>query len=75
MVDESNIDVLSFLRQKDAMTVLVALNFSGQAQTVRYDLGGAKKLKTLVSSFEAGPVASADGLVLAGFGAYVGVVR
>jgi alpha-glucosidase len=75
IVDENNTNVLSFLRQKDATTVLVALNFSGQAQTVRYDLGGAKKLKTLVSSFEAGPVASAGGLVLAGFGAYVGVAQ
>ena len=75
IVDENNANVLSFLRQKDGMTVLVALNFSGQAQTVRYDLGGAKKLKTLVSSFEAGEAASADGLVLPGFGAYVGAMQ
>jgi glycosidase len=75
IVDEDNTNVLSFLRQKDGTTVLVALNFSGQAQTVRYDLGGAKKLKTLVSSFEAGEVASAEGLVLAGFGAYVGLMQ
>jgi alpha-glucosidase len=75
IVDENNANVLSFLRQKDGTTVLVALNFSGQAQTVRYDLGGAKKLKTLASSFETGEAASADGLVLAGFGAYVGAMQ
>jgi alpha-glucosidase len=75
IVDENNANVLSFLRQKDGTTVLVALNFSAQAQTVRYDLGGAKKLKTLVSSFEAGEAASADGLVLPGFGAYVGAMQ
>ncbi|SPF45065.1 putative alpha-glucosidase [Candidatus Sulfopaludibacter sp. SbA4] len=79
MVDESNPNVLSFLRQKDGTTVLVALNFSGQTQTVRYDLGAAKKLKKLVTSvamgFATGDTAIADGLVLPAFGAYVGVAQ
>ena len=75
IVDENNPNVLSFLRQKDGTAVLVALNFSRQAQTVRYDLGGPKKLKRLVSSFETGEAESAEGLVLPGFGAYVGMLQ
>ena len=74
IVDENNANVLSFLRQKDGVTVLVALNFSVQAQTVRYGLGGAKKLHTLLSSFGAAEAASAA-LTLPGFGAYVGLVQ
>ncbi len=54
--------------------MLVTLNFSVQAQTVRYGLGGAKKLHTLLSSFGAGEAASAA-LTLPGFGAYVGLVQ
>jgi alpha-glucosidase len=73
IVDDNNPNVLSFLRQKDGTTVLVALNFSGQPQTVRYDLGGAKKLKTLLSSFAAGESESMDALTLPAFGAYIGV--
>ena len=75
IVDENNTNVLSFLRQKDRTTVLVALNFSGQPQTMRYDLGGAKTLKRLASSFETGARAKSNEVVLPGFGAYVGVVE
>jgi glycosidase len=53
MVDENNPGVLSFLRQSGTATVLVALNLSGQPQTVRYTLGGAGKLHTLASSYGA----------------------
>jgi glycosidase len=75
IVDENNREVLSFLRQKDGATVLVALNFSGQAQTLRYGMGGSKKLKTLASSFGAGAETSTDGLKLPPYGAYVGAVE
>jgi alpha-glucosidase len=75
IVDENNPNVLSFLRQKNGATVLVALNFSPQPQSAEYDLGGATTLHTLLSSFAAGDTASAAALPLPGFGAYVGMVQ
>jgi alpha-glucosidase len=73
LVDENNPNVLSFLRQKDGTTVLVALNFTGQTRTLRYNFAGSKKLKTLVSSFSAAESASIDALTLPPFGAYIGM--
>jgi alpha-glucosidase len=75
MVDENNASVLSFLRQSGTATVLVAMNFSGQPQTVRYELGGTGKLRTLASSYGAAETASAAALALPALGAYVGAVR
>ena len=75
MVDESNPNVLSFLRQKDSGVVLVALNFSAEPQTVRYSLNGAGKLHTLASSYGAAAELAGTALALPGFGAYVGAVR
>ena len=75
IVDENNPNVLSFLRQSGATTVLVAMNLSGQPQTVRYDLGGAGKLHTLASSYGAAEQQSAAALALPALGAYVGAVR
>ncbi len=75
IVDENNSGVLSFLRQSGTTTVLVALNLSGEPQTVRYSLGGTGKLHTLASSYGAPEVQSAAALVLPVFGAYVGAVR
>jgi alpha-glucosidase len=75
MVDENNPGVLSFVRQSGTAAVLVALNLSGQPQTVRYALGGTGKLHTLASSYGAPETASAAALTLPVFGAYVGEVR
>lgn len=75
IVDENNPNVLSFLREKDGKAVLVALNFSGQPQTVKYDPAVARSLKTVLSSFGAPATSSAAALSLAAFGAYAGTVQ
>jgi alpha-glucosidase len=78
VVDENNPNVLSFLRQIDDSTVLVALNCSAFSQTVRYQLSGAMAhgtLATLASSFDAPQSTSATALVLPPYGAYVATVR
>jgi len=74
IIDENNPNVLSFLRQKDAATVLVALNCSASSQTLQYRLSGPP-LTTLASSFDAPPSTSAASLVLPAYGVYVATVR
>jgi alpha-glucosidase len=80
IVDESNQDVLSFVRTANGSTVLVALNFSNSARTVSFDAAkigvAGRSLTALVQSFDSGvEAASLDKLVLPAFGAYVGEVR
>ena len=80
IVDETNPDVLSFVRSANGSTVLVTLNFSSSPRTVSYasaKIGIAGRgLTALAQSFDsAPPPASLDKLVLPGFGAYVGEVR
>jgi len=78
IVDENNPNVLTFLRQKDASTVLVALSCASSSQTMRYQLTGALaggSLTTLASSFGAPATASAASLMLPGYGAYIGAVK
>jgi alpha-glucosidase len=67
LIDETNSNVLSFLRRAGRSTVLVAVNFSATTQTVQ--LG--RTVTTLLASFEVGPARLTD-LVLPPFGAYVG---
>ncbi len=78
IVDSRNPNVLTFLRQKDASTVLVALNCSPESLTMHYQLSGALaggQLTTLASSFDAPATASAAELPLPQYGAYVGAVK
>jgi len=75
MVEAGNPDVVAFLRMKDSSTVLVALNFSAQPRTARFQLGAAGKLRTLASSYGAPEAESAAALALPAFGAYVGAAQ
>jgi alpha-glucosidase len=69
LIDETNSNVLSFLRRAGRSTVLVALNVSPIQQTVQ--LTGT--VTTLLASFDVGS-SSLTQLVLPAFGAYVGEV-
>ncbi len=74
MLDENNPDVLSFLRQKDTSSVLVALNFSASSQTVRYPLKGSS-LALLASSYGAAASQPVSSVTLPPYGAYVAALR
>jgi alpha-glucosidase len=74
MLDVENTKVLSYERvAKDGQTVLVALNMSGEPQTVSLDTKSAKPLKTLMASPAgmARPNATMA-ITLPPFGAWVG---
>jgi alpha-glucosidase len=80
IVDESNSDVLSFVRTANGVTVLVSMNFSDSPRTVSFDAAQmgvrGRTLTSLAQSFDSGGAApSVDKLVLPAFGAYVGEVR
>ena len=70
LIDETNSNVLSFVRQAGRSTVLVALNLSATPQSVQF----ARRVTGLLASFEVGP-ASVTEMVLPPFGAYVGEVK
>ena len=74
IVDETNKDVLSFLRTAGASTVLVSLNCSASPQALSFATLGiaGRKLSPLAASFDS---AAVDPLELPPFGAYVGEVR
>jgi alpha-glucosidase len=75
LIDESNPNVLSYLRQKDAITLLVTLNCTGKSRTV--DLSKAvsgAKLKTLIASFDGETPKTTSKITLPAYGAYVGEV-
>jgi alpha-glucosidase len=74
MLDVENTKVLSYGRVgKDGHVVLVALNMSGEAQTVSLDTKSTKPLKTLMAS-PAGmvPPTSVTSITLPPFAAWVG---
>jgi hypothetical protein len=74
MLDVQNTKVLSYERvSKDGQTVLVALNMSGEPQTVSLDTKSAKPLKTLMAS-PAGMARpkAVTAITLPPFGAWVG---
>jgi alpha-glucosidase len=79
-LNESDKNVLSYLRQSGAESVLIALNMSPSQQTVAFDssqLGsGAKQAETLIAS----PASQAqtvglDKIVLPPYGVYIGKIK
>ena len=74
IVEDNNPNVLSYLRQKDGATVLIAVNFSASSQTVRYKLKG-KSLSLLASSFSVPASEPSSSVTLPAYGAYVASVR
>jgi alpha-glucosidase len=79
-VDESNNNVLSFLRKtSDGKAVLVVLNFTPEPQTVSFNLGTqgltGKSAKTVLASFSTGETADLTHIALPAYGAYLGEVQ
>ncbi len=79
-VDESNNNVLSFLRKTtDGKAVLVTLNFTPQPQTVGFDLRAqgltGKSMKTVLASFSTGETVDLGQIKLPAYGAYMGEVQ
>lgn len=79
-VDESNNNVLSFLRRtNDGKAVLVTLNFTPDPQTVSFDFGAqgvrGKSAKTELASFSTGETADLARLTLPAYGAYIAEVQ
>ncbi len=80
-VDNDNMKVLSYLRRtKDGKTILVALNFTADDQTVNYDLSHegvkGKQVKQLLASFGNAPgVSDLSKISLPAYGSYVGEIE
>jgi alpha-glucosidase len=75
LIDESNPNVLSYLRKKDAITLLVTLNCTGTSRTV--DLSkkiSGTNLRTLIASFDGQTPKTVSNIALPAYGAYVGEV-
>jgi len=76
-VNESDPNVLAYLRQYKGQTVLVALNFSGEKQTMHVDLSPQEftgaKLVTLLNSGASS--AAANEISLEPYGAYIARVH
>jgi alpha-glucosidase len=79
MLDTSNTKVLSYLRKgDDGKSVVVALNFTGEPQTVSFDAAaiGGSKLSTLITdTAEAKTVSTSAPMTLPPYGSWVGEVR
>ncbi len=78
MLDEANPSVLSFVRKGGAgkPSVVVAVNCTGQEQTVSLDAAGAGSVRTLETDAPSlQGVTSLKGLVLPPFGSWVGMVE
>jgi alpha-glucosidase len=73
LVNETDNNVLAFVRTAAGKAVLVALNFTAQPQTVHFNLSAGKQATTLLSSSsKAGQSNDLQGLVLPPFGTFVG---
>jgi len=73
-VNESDPNVLAFTREYKGKKVLVALNMSGTAQTVKFDVG--KSATTLASSGKAKPMSvKLNAVKLGPYESYVGEVK
>jgi len=74
MLDVQNTKVLSYARvAQDGRKVLIALNMSGEAQTVSLDTGSSRPLKTLMASpVGMTPPTTATAVTLPAFGVWVG---
>ncbi len=80
IVDDSNPDVLSFVRTANGVTVLVSMNFSDSPRTVSFDgaavgVTGRSLTPLLQSTAPSTETASLDKLVLPPYGAYIGEVH
>ncbi len=79
MLDTSNTKVLSYLRKgDDGKSVVVALNFTGEPQTVSFDaaaVGGAKLSTLITDTAEAKTVSTSAPMTLPPYGSWVGEVR
>ncbi len=80
MVDRDNNNVLSYIRKtSDGKAVLVALNFTPEAQAVAFDLQPegirGRHVKTLLASFAMGHPSELGHVSLPPFGSYVGQVE
>ena len=75
VLNESDPNVLSYVRTYKGESVLVVLNMSGMAQKVKLDLAlkgiSAKSGKTLLSSFAAPAKMDVTEIVLEPFGAWI----
>jgi glycosidase len=79
-VDESNKDVLSYLRRSENESVLVALNMTPETKTVHYDLTtygiNTNSAHALLSSpHSSSSSASLKNLTLPPFGVFIGKVQ
>jgi alpha-glucosidase len=75
LVNESDKNVLAFVRTAGGKSVLVALNLTSKPQTASFDLPAGHQATTVLSSFsKAGQSNDLKGLVLPAFGAFVGQV-
>ena len=77
-LNEDDANVLAYLRQSGDETILVALNMSGAAQTVRVNLGAAgfeaPKYSSLIKDLHSGAAKSANEIALEPFGVFVAKV-
>jgi alpha-glucosidase len=77
-LNEDDANVLAYLRQSGDETILVALNMSGAAQTVRVNLGAAgfeaPKYSSLIKDSHSGAAKSANEIALEPFGVFVAKV-
>jgi alpha-glucosidase len=75
LVNESDKNVLAFVRTAGGKSVLVALNLTSKPQTVSFDLPAGRQAITVLSSFsKAGQSNNLKDLALPPFGAFVGQV-
>jgi glycosidase len=74
-LDETNPNVLSFLRQQEDEAVLVVLNLSESPQAVTLNLArqglGRAKPSTLLASAKTAMQASAESITVGPFGVYI----
>jgi len=80
LTNDTSETVLSYIRvTRNGQAVVVALNFTGQPQTVSIELSSrgvtGRHLKTLVASFSAPPPTDMGHITLPAFGSYVGQVQ
>jgi len=78
-LNESDPNVLSYLRSYKGENVLVVLNMSSSAQPVKLELDGkgvtATTLRRLLASFDSPATGSAKDLTVPAFGAYIGELK
>jgi hypothetical protein len=75
-VNDTDPNGFAFLRRSDDSTVLVALNFTAQAQTVKLSIPGKdRKVKTLLKTPGADDPESLGQIPLGPFGVYIGKVQ